>query len=192
MVDKKELFSAASIILSDIETIIFYNSPGGFYLPEDAGGELTYRFFNQDLVVEFDWEETEVFETNLVLGDYYNNESTIKISLRNSKQIDFDTISNIGEVIAHELTHWLQEMNGMVFPNPENIEDDKYYLQRHEIEAQYYGFVFQSRYANTTLEEAVDKWFEKYSQFHNFRDCEKFKKKLLTKFDKFSQKELYV
>ena len=192
MINKTELFESAQCVLNDIETILYYNSTGSYYLPEDCGGELTYKFFGQDLTVEFDWEETDAFETNLVLGDYYNNESTIKISLRNSCQIDFDTISNIGEVVTHEMTHWLQEMDGVIFPNAENIDDDKYYLQQHEIEAQYYGFEFQSRYSNTTLEEAVDRWFEKYAQFHNFQNNEKFKKNLLTQFNEFSQKELYT
>lgn len=191
MVDKEQLFSAANIILADIETIIHFNSPGEFYLPEDAGGELTYNFFGQDLIVEFDWEETQAFETNLVLGDYYNNEATIKISLRNSKNIDCHTISNIGEVLAHELTHWLQELNGVIFPNAQTIEDDSYYLQNHEIEAQYYGFEFQCKYSNLTLEEALNIWFEKYGEFHSFKDPQKFKKKLLRHLEKFAQEELH-
>lgn len=191
MINKEQLFQAAQCILFDIEAILHYNSPGEFYLPEDTGGELTYQFFGQDLVVEFDWQEMDSFETNLVLGDYYNNEATIKISLINSKNIDCDTISNIGEVIAHELTHWLQELNGVVFPFADNIEDDSYYLQNHEIEAQYYGFEFQCKYLNLSLEQAIDLWFEKYGEFHSFKDPHNFKKKLLSHLEKFAQEELH-
>ena len=148
MINKIELFKSAQCVLNDIETILNYNSTGSYYLPEDCGGELTYKFFGQDLIVEFEWQETEVFETNLVLGDYYNNEATIKISLMNSKKIDSETISNIGEVLVHEMTHWLQELDGLIFPNAKNIDDDLYYLQSHEVEAQYYGFDFQCKYSN--------------------------------------------
>jgi hypothetical protein len=191
MINKTTLFESAQCVLNDIENILNYNSTGLYYLPEDCGGELTYKFFGQDLIVEFDWEETKAFETNLVLGDYYNNEATIKISLRDSKKIDSETISNIGEVLVHEMTHWLQELDGLVFPNPRNIEDDFYYLQPHEIEAQYYGFDFQCKYSNLKLEQAIDLWFEKYGKFHNFKNDITFKEKLLRQLEEFAQKEFH-
>jgi hypothetical protein len=191
MINKEQLFSAAKTILADIETIIHYNSPGEFYLPEDSGGELTYNLFGQDLIVEFDWEELDYDGQNIVLGDYYNNESTIKIVLRNANPVDFNTLSNVGEVIAHELTHWLQEMNGFSFPNLIKIDDDKYYLQPHEVEAQFYGFEFQSAYLNKSLEQVLELWLEKYEQYHNFRNTKKFKQKLLSSFEKFAQEEFH-
>jgi hypothetical protein len=80
-INKTELFESAKCVLDDIETILFYNSAGLYYLPEDCGGELTYKFFGQDLIVEFEWEEVNALDTNIVLGDYYNNEATIKIIL---------------------------------------------------------------------------------------------------------------
>lgn len=189
MIHKEQLFLAAQCVLDDIETILHFNSVGEFYLPEDSGGELTYQFFGQDLIVEFNWEETPNLEDNLVLGDYYNNEGTIKITFKNSKPIDIDTISNIGEVIVHEMTHWLQEINGIIFPDIEVKGDELYYLQSHEIEAQYYGFEFQSKYTNLKLSEVIDKWFEKYGKFHDFENTEQFKEKLLCELEEFAQKE---
>ena len=50
MVKKDILFDISRQILSDIELVLHYNSSGSFYLPEDVGGELTYRFLNQDLM----------------------------------------------------------------------------------------------------------------------------------------------
>ena len=61
MINKIELFKSAQCVLNDIETILNYNSTGSYYLPEDCGGELTYKFFGQDLIVEFEWQEIEVF-----------------------------------------------------------------------------------------------------------------------------------
>jgi hypothetical protein len=191
-INKTELFESAKCVLDDIETILFYNSAGLYYLPEDCGGELTYKFFGQDLIVEFEWEEVNTLDTNIVLGDYYNNEATIKIILKSSKLINCSTISNIGEVIAHEMTHWLQELNGLKFPNSDKIDDDLYYLQKHEIEAQYYGFEFQCNHSNLKLEEVVNLWFEKYGVYHNFNNSEFLKEKLLRKLRKFGEKEFQL
>jgi hypothetical protein len=111
--------------------------------------------------------------------------------LRNANPVDFNTLSNVGEVIAHELTHWLQEMNGFSFPNLIKIDDDKYYLQPHEVEAQFYGFEFQSAYLNKSLEQVLELWLEKYEQYHNFKNTKKFKQKLLSSFEKFAQEEFH-
>jgi hypothetical protein len=112
MVEKEKLFQATRQVLEDIELVLHYNSSGEFFLPEDAGGEMTYRFFGQDLIVEFEWVESDSLEDNIVLGDYYNDENTIRIELKTCKEIDYQTIANIGEVITHEMTHWIQEMGG--------------------------------------------------------------------------------
>ena len=128
MVNKQQLFDITKQILEDIELVIHFNSSGSFFLPEDSGGDMTYRFFGQDLIVEFEWEETETLEENIVLGDYYNDENTIKIQLLSSKPVDFYTISNIGEVLTHELTHWLQEMGGIEFGDTENVHTENYYF----------------------------------------------------------------
>ena len=188
MVKKQQLFDLAKHILEDIELVIHYNSCGSFYLPEDSGGEMTYTFSGQDLIVEFEWEESETLEENIVLGEYHNEENSIKIQLLNSKPIDFYTISNIGEVLTHELTHWIQEMGGTEFEDTENIDTEDYYFQPHEIEAQYYGFMFESEYSNSSLTDVVNRWFIKYGKFHEFENQDELKKRLLNTLEEFSLK----
>lgn len=188
MVNKQQLFDITKQILEDIELVIHFNSSGSFFLPEDSGGDMTYRFFGQDLIVEFEWEETETLEDNIVLGDYYNDENTIKIQLLSSKPVDFCTISNIGEVLTHELTHWLQEMGGIEFGDTENVDTEDYYFQPHEIEAQYYGFMFESEYCGSELVEIVERWFTKYGKFHEFNNENELKTRLLETLEEFGQK----
>lgn len=181
MVKKDILFDISRQILSDIELVLHYNSSGSFYLPEDVGGELTYRFLNQDLIVEFDWKEDGIHGDNVVVGDYYNEEYSIKITLVTVKDINEETVSNIAEVLVHELTHWMQELDGYDFPKKEPEDFLGYYLQPHEIEAQYFGFLFQSEYLNKSLVEVVDLWFEKYGKFHQDTDIDFVKSKLIEK-----------
>lgn len=190
MIHKEELFQATELILCDIVQILNFKSSGNFFLPEDIGEDLTYQFFRQDLIVEFEWLETLNYETNLVLGDYYNNEGTIKICLINSKIIDNNTISNIGEVLAHEMTHWLQEIDGFVFSDIKETDDNLYYLQQHEIEAQYYGFEFQRNHLNLEFDEVVNLWFVKYGPYHDFKNQKEYKDKLLGHLHQFSEKKL--
>lgn len=188
MVDKQQLFDITKQILDDIELIIQFNSSGSFFLPEDSGGDMTYRFFSQDLIVEFEWEEPETLKDNIVLGDYYNDENTIKIKLLSSKPVDFFTISNIGEVLTHELTHWFQEMGGMEFGDVKNVDTEEYYFQPHEIEAQYYGFMFESEYCGSELVEVMGRWFTKYGKFHEFDNENELKTRLLETLGEFGQK----
>lgn len=187
MVEKEKLFQATRQVLEDIELVLHYHLSGEFFLPEDIGGEMTYRFFGQDLIVEFEWVESNGLEDNIVLGDYYNDENTIRIELKTCKEIDYQTIANIGEVITHEMTHWIQEMGGFEFPNEGSIDTSDYYLQPHELEAQYYGFSFESEYLNLPLNEVVDKWFEKYGKFHDFPNPDDIKTRIIESMYEYTQ-----
>jgi len=188
MVNKQILFNISRQILSDIETVLHFNSSGSFYLPEDVGGELTYVFLGQDLIVELEWNDSVLFDKNVVTGDYYNDEGSIKLVLMSSKEITRETISNIGEVLTHELTHWLQEMGGYEFPPESDMDYLDYYLQPHELEAQYYGFQFESEYLNLPLVSVVHRWFDKYGEFHEVEDIELIRDSLLERLEEFSEK----
>lgn len=186
MVEKQKLFEFSRTILSDIETILHYNSEGSFYLPEDTGGEMSYQFLGQDLTLEFDWEEVDYLNTSVVLGDFYNGEDTIKIVLKSVESVDRRMVSKIGEVLTHELVHWIQEMDGFDFPNSDDVQGFDYYLQPHEIEAQYYGFLFQSEFLGEPIEKVVEEWVDNYSEFHEFEESQNLTKSLLSEFSRIS------
>jgi hypothetical protein len=78
-------------------------------------------------------------------------------------------------------------MGGFEFPNEGSIETSDYYLQPHELEAQYYGFSFESEYLNLPLNEVVDRWFEKYGKFHDFPNPDDIKTRIIESMYEYTQ-----
>lgn len=162
----------------DIVRVFKNNDDGVYYLPEFLGDDMVYFHPKMDIdyTVELELvsnvDMTEVY----VDGNYYPKEEVLEITVTYNPDNKFELVSELigelNELIAHEFTHMRQNFKGQINKAKEPSEPFKYYSQEHELEAQTKGFRRKSKITKTPFNDVVDKWFEKYKEFHKLNDDE--------------------
>lgn len=161
-------------IVRDIITLFKNKKVGEYGLPEDLYPEqLTYTFNNipEDISLLIEFRQDNNVDTVEIDADYYNDDFLIDVSIiynpMKSREIIFEMIGELNEVIRHEIEHLLQYKKGYEFPKKEPKKPLKYYTQKHEIDAMKKGFRRGSKIKKVKYEDLVRSWFQKYQHKHN-------------------------
>jgi len=165
-------------IVKDLVVVFKENQEGDFYLPEyftDRSMIYSFPGFSEDLVVEFRISVNESIDNFIVDANYYNDEDIIEISVeynpKNKREMMYDLIGELNEIVAHEIRHVDQQNKGLYDLDVEGEEDPfKYYTQPHEIDAQIFGFNRLSRLTKRPFEEVVRNWYNTHKDIHRLSD----------------------
>ena len=165
-------------IVKDLVVVFKENQEGDFYLPEYfSDRSMIYSFpgFSEDLVVEFKISVNESIDNFIVDANYYNEEDIIEINVeynpKNKREMMYDLIGELNEIVAHEIRHVDQQNKGLYDLDVEGEEDPfKYYTQPHEIDAQIFGFNRLSKLTRRPFEEIVRNWYNTHKDIHRLSD----------------------
>jgi len=147
----KQIHYMVEKVLSDFSTILDRGKTGEISLPYDANGEDFYFFYNISTPVSVELHFTITKDVDFPVGDaeYYSEDSTIGLKLEIPEFYDYQDVSFVlTELLAHEMTHFIQDFAGYPLPGKFKGKKIDYYLQPHEIEAQFFGFTVASNKFN--------------------------------------------
>jgi hypothetical protein len=174
---KGKLDSVVRSIVKDLVKVFKNNKEGVFELPEDLYPEIyTYSFtkLESDISVSIELVQDETVETIDVDGDYYDDESLIDIVVisnpKKNKQVIYELIGELNELIRHELEHLKQFERGYEFPDEEPSDSQGYYTQKHELDALRKGFKRRSKLEGKKYDELIRNWFKKNYHEHKLTE----------------------
>ena len=159
-------------IIRDLIVVFKSEDEGEFYLPEyfEDRDEMVYdiKKFNIPIIIELSLNYGDTLEVD---GEYYRDEDVIRIYVtydpENKKEILYDLIGELNELLAHELTHIDQKYSNtyeLGIEEPENPLE--YYTQAHELDAQVNGFRRLSKLTKRPFELVVRRWFDTHKNLH--------------------------
>ena len=173
-------------IVRSLVNIIKTKETGMYYLPEDLGDsdDVEYNFKNIPYFsVEFDYTENyNIDDEYLINAVLFNEDFTISIKLIiNPKfypQSMYDIIADLNDVLAHEIEHiyqlsWERPEDEMdVYSNREHErpQGKDYYLQSHEIPAQFKGLRRINKLRKEKMSKTIRDWFKRNQSVHNLSD----------------------
>lgn len=173
LVKEDKYDSVVRTIVRDIISIYKLRKAGEFGLPEDLrDGEVFYEF---DQLENSFQVFLEIIHDNSVDGfdvdaDLYRDEELIYVTLILNPQYDeritYDLIGELNELIRHEIEHLKQYESGYRFPKDPK-KPEKYYSQKHEVEAQRAGFKRAAKVGKFDYETLVRRWFDDNKHKHN-------------------------
>ena len=156
-------------VIKDITNILKRKEEGEFYLPYELSGEDQYKFGNLgefDIELDIrhvDFDEIESGADYDVNSNYSVGDKKLYILItivpdRLEKSL-FSILGKLNDDIPHELTHLKQDQEGRLDDKDYVGSPKGYFLQPHEIEAQYNGFKRAAKSMGLTIEELVDDYF---------------------------------
>ena len=173
-------------IVRDLVNIIKSKETGNYSLPEDIsdGDDFEYNFKNIPFFsVEFDYtEDYNIDDDYLINAVLFNEDFTISIKLIiNPKfypQSMYDIIADLNDVLAHEIEHiyklsWKrpeEEMDIYSDREDERPQDKEYYLQSHEIPAQFKGLRRINKLRKEKMSKTIRDWFKRNQGVHKLSD----------------------
>jgi hypothetical protein len=148
----------------------FYNLPG-----ED--GDYSFTNLPFTFAVELTLKSSKKQDRFKVNGYYVPEDDVIEVLvLFNPEKLEsqlYDLIGELNELITHELEHIRQNYRGEL--SNSDVEPDNslsYYLQDHEIPAQYKGFKRLSKLTKKPLKTIAKEWFDNNQDIHGLTDDE--------------------
>lgn len=164
-------------IVKDIITVFKKESQGEFYLPEDIiEDEYEYSFKDISVTIELIIEKSTDVDSFLLNANYYMEDDVVVIKIiynpKNKKQLIYNLIGELNELVAHELRHTYQKNTGM-FDLTGDTDDEsglEYYTKPHELDAQYRGFKRMSKITKKPFDKLVKNWFNKNKDIHQMND----------------------
>lgn len=164
-------------IVKDIITVFKKESQGEFYLPEDIiEDEYEYSFKDISVTIELIIEKSTDVDSFLLNANYYMEDDVVVIKIiynpKNKKQLIYNLIGELNELVAHELRHTYQKNTGM-FDLTGDTDDEsglEYYTKPHELDAQYTGFKRMSKITKKPFDKLVKNWFDKNKDIHQMND----------------------
>lgn len=163
-------------VVRDIIKILKRGEEGSFYLPDSATEDF-YSFsnypleFNVDLTIVHNMD-TLRFMTN---GAYKLDDDIVQVKIvLNPNKLEsqfYDIISELNNLIAHELEHGLQNYYYEFDFDTKKKEKKgkKYYLEPEELGAQVQGFRRVSKLQQTPFEDVVRDWFINNRPIHKMK-----------------------
>jgi len=184
--------STIRTVIKDIITILKTKEDGEFYLPYEISGEEFYEFdnfpeFSVDLDIRYvGFEKIPSGADYKVISNFVQEQGRIDILiLINPERLEKSLYSIVGKLnddITHELQHLRQEDEGRLSSKDFTGSNKDYFLQPHEIEAQYYGYKRQSKITGLSMEELIDDYFENNAEEYDLdqSDVDEIKRAILT------------
>jgi hypothetical protein len=176
ILEKAEESQLIRQIVKDVITFYKMEDDGTFYLPEELSDEEEYdteyvskRF---GVSVELTLEESNNVDDFVANAFFVRKEDIIEVKIvynpKRKKEIIFDLIAELNELVAHEMRHLHQKYTGS---HNLEVEDDRppfeYYSSPEEIDAQVYGFRRMKKVTRRPFEELVRNWFKTHKSIHH-------------------------
>jgi len=173
LIMEKKYDNIVKRIVNDIISLYKTKSFGKYQLPDDLRETEQYYDYPQ-LGIEFSLnlsiKKSKKVKTFEVDGDLYYKDNVIDIEIivnpDSGNEIINDLVSELNEVVRHEIEHILQYDNGRRTVK-EQSDPFKYYTHKYEIGAQRAGFKKRARREKNDMESLVRNWFKKYPHKHN-------------------------
>ena len=91
------------------------------------------------------------------------NQIEIDVDIADDADMDvmYELIGELNDVVTHEFEHAKQTKRGYAFPDVEYKQPKRYYLQKHEIEAQVAGFKRKAKLQKRPVDEVIREYFQK-------------------------------
>jgi len=184
--------STIRTVIKDIITILKTKEEGEFYLPYEISEEDFYEFddfpeFSVDLDIRYvGFEDIPSGADYKISSNFVQEQDRIDILiLINPERLEKSLYSIIGKLnddITHELQHLRQEEEDRLSTEDFYRSNKEYFLQPHEIEAQYYGYKRQSEVTGLSMEELIDDYFEHNADDYDLdqSDVEEIKRTILS------------
>jgi hypothetical protein len=181
ILEKAEESQLIRQIVKDVITIYKMESDGTFYLPEEISNEeeydTEYAYNGSGVSIELTLEESDHIDDFVINAYFVRSEDLIEIKIvynpDRKKEIIFDLIGELNEVIAHELRHLYQRDNEMF---DLDLEEDRppfeYYSSPEEIDAQVHGFRRMKKITRRPFETIVRNWFKTHKSIHHLNNDE--------------------
>jgi hypothetical protein len=129
-----------------------------------------------DLEITLSVAPSKKVEDFLIDGNFYRDDLSIEIVIvyNPDKEKDLHWMNwSLNEILAHEACHYQQYLEGRLPRNgKKELPAQKYYLQKHEIEAQIVGWQRVSEITGDTIEKSAEIWFGRNTQFHGLEKNE--------------------
>jgi len=129
-----------------------------------------------DLEITLSFAPSKEVDDFLIDGNFYQEDLSIEIVIvyNPDKEKNLHWMNwAFNEIIAHEICHYHQYLEGRL-PRKGNKElpPSKYFLQRHEVEAQVAGWERVSQMTGDTVEKSAEIWFGRNYPFHGMEESE--------------------
>jgi len=119
---------------------------------------------------------SEKVEDFLIDANFYQEDLSIEIYLvyNPDKGKDLYWMSwALNEILAHEICHYHQWLEGRLpRKGKRELPPSKYFLQRHEVEAQIAGWERVAQMTGDSPEKSAEIWFGRNSRFHGMGEEE--------------------
>jgi hypothetical protein len=165
-------------LVKDVLSVFKYQKEGEFTLPEDIGGDMTYKFpvLDTHFTIELSLDQSDEVETIDLNAEYFEDDDTIRIYITSNPHLDREVLEELhfelNEIIRHELEHIIQFERGDDIPDEEPEESLVYYTQPHELGAQIAGFKRKAQKLRKPLETVIRDWFDKNPSKHRMKPKE--------------------
>lgn len=165
-------------IVKDIINVFKSEDDGEFYLPNYFDEDKEFYFFEKMksyLVVDLVIVRNKKIQSFILDAEYLHEDDIIVIVIEYNpevkKQILYDLVGELNEIIAHEIRHIDQNVKGTYKLGGDEPEDPyEYYIQPKELDAQLFGFKRLAKITKKPLEFVIKNWFEKNKEIHRLDD----------------------
>lgn len=168
-------------VIKDIIRMVKTQVSREYYLPEEISEDYIpeYEFpqipFSFDVILDLTVEDGVEYYTNAdLLGDDTIG-VVISINKKDYPQVLYTLISDLNDLIAHELEHIYQnygyrDVNPDDYPDYSTTTGKEYYKHPIEVPAQIKGFQRQSRVTRKPVEELIRNYFKKNKERYELSD----------------------
>jgi len=129
-----------------------------------------------DLEITLAIAPTKEVEDFLIDGNFYQEDLSVEIALvynPNKEKDIYWMIWALNEILAHEICHYHQWLEGRLpRKGKRELPPSKYFLQRHEVEAQIAGWERVAQMTGDSPEKSAEIWFGRNSRFHGMEEEE--------------------
>jgi len=168
-------------VVRDIINLVKGEKSEQYYLPEDISIDFKtdYEFpqlpFSFDVILDLKFNENTKYYLNADLMGDDTIGIVLKINPKDMPHILYDLISDLNDIVAHELEHIFQnygyrDVNIEDYPEYEQTTGKEYYKHPIEVPAQIAGFKRQSKVTGKPIKELMKSYFEKIKDQYDLSD----------------------
>jgi hypothetical protein len=129
-----------------------------------------------DLEITLAIAPTKEVEDFLIDGNFCQDDLSVEIALvyNPDKEKDLYWMNwALNEILAHEICHYRQWLEGRLpRKGKRELPPSKYFLQKHEVEAQIAGWERVAQMTGDSPEKSAEIWFGRNSRFHGMGEEE--------------------
>lgn len=129
-----------------------------------------------DLEITLSVAPSKEVDDFLIDGNFYRSDLSIELVIiyNPNKEKDLHWMNwALNEILAHEICHYHQWLEGRLpRKGRRELPPSKYFLQRHEVEAQIAGWERVAQMTGDTVEKSAEIWFGRNVHFHGMEEGE--------------------